>query len=264
MSFSDETLMAYADGELAQPEREQIENAMRADPELAARVARHQALRADVFAAFAPVLEEPLPARLTAAALPDKVADLASARAQAGARRDGPDAAPAVPNASAVPGAPGRGWSWAQWGGMAASLAVGVLAGSLLLGGGQQPSGIASAGGALVATGALAEALSSQLAGNAPGGTGVQIGVSFAARDGALCRSFTAGAAAGLACRSGGQWTLPVVAEAERGAAGEYRQAGSAMPAAVLEAIDARIAGPALDADGERAARQQGWVRRKK
>ncbi|MTW05150.1 anti-sigma factor family protein, partial [Pseudoduganella ginsengisoli] len=78
MSFSEETLMAYADGELAPPEREQVERAMQGDPELAARVARHQALRSDVFAAFAPVLDEPVPARLAAAALPDKVADLAA------------------------------------------------------------------------------------------------------------------------------------------------------------------------------------------
>ncbi len=238
MSFSDETLMAYADGELAPPEREQVERAMLDDPELAARVARHQALRADVFAAFAPVLEEPMPARLAAAVLPDKVADLAAARA------------------------PRHGWSWAQWGGMAASLAVGVLAGSLWIGGGQPQSGVAGNGTALVATGVLAEALSTRLAGDTAGNAGVKIGVSFVAKDGALCRSFVAGASAGLACRQGGQWLLPVVAQAEQEAAGDYRQAGSAMPAAVLEAIDARIAGPALDAEGERAARQQSWQRR--
>jgi hypothetical protein len=255
MSFSDETLMAYADGELAQPEREAVERAMRADPEVAARVERHRALRADVFAAFAPVLEEPLPARLAATALPDKVADLAAVRAGGGGRVD---------SSAAIPRAPRRAWSWAQWGGMAASMVIGVLAGSVLFGRGPSQSGIASVGGTLVATGALAEALSSQLAGSAPAGADVKIGVSFAAKDGTLCRSFSIGTAAGLACRSGAQWRLPVLAEAEQGTAGEYRQAGSAMPAPVLEAIDARIAGPALDAEGERAARQDGWVLRKK
>jgi hypothetical protein len=253
MSFSDETLMAYADGELEPAARAEVESAMRGDPEVAARVARHQALRTDVFAAFAPVLDEPVPARLSAAAMPAKVADLDAARAA----RQAPDAA-----------APARGWSWAQWGGMAASLAIGVLAGSLLLGGagsgGQPQSAIAAVDGALVARGALADALSSQLASGAAEGAGVKIGVSFAAKDGTLCRSFTIGAAAGLACRQGGQWTLPVMAEAPQGAAGEYRQAGSATPAAVLDAIDARISGPALDAEGERAARQGGWVRQPK
>ena len=83
--------------------------------------------------------------------------------------------------------------------------------------------------------------------------------MTFAATDGALCRSFIAGSAAGLACRSGDQWKLAVLAEAEKGASGDDRQAGSAMPAAVLEAIDARIAGPALDAQAEKAAQQRGW-----
>jgi hypothetical protein len=253
MSFSDETLMAYADGELEPAARAEVESAMRGDPEVAARVARHQALRTDVFAAFAPVLDEPVPARLSAAAMPAKVADL--------------DAARAAHQASAAV-APARGWSWAQWGGMAASLAIGVLAGSLLLGGGgsagQPQSAIAAVDGALVARGALADALSSQLASGAAGGAGVKIGVSFAAKDGTLCRSFTIGAAAGLACRQGGQWTLPVMAEAPQGAHSEYRQAGSAAPAVVLDAIDARISGPALDAEGERAARQGGWVRQPK
>lgn len=264
MSFSDETLMAYADGELTPPERAEVERAMRGDPELAARVVRHQALRADVFAAFAPVLEEPVPARLSAIALPGKVADLAAARADRGARADGTEGADVRAVAPAASLATRRAWSWAQWGGMAASLAIGVLAGSILLGGGTPQSGIASADGALVATGALAEALSTQLAADVPVGAKVRIGVSFIAKDGALCRSFSMGTAAGLACRGGAQWKLPVVAEAERGTAGAYRQAGSAMPAAVLAAIDERIAGAALDAEGERSARRGGWASRQK
>jgi hypothetical protein len=89
----------------------------------------------------------------------------------------------------------------------------------------------------------------------------VKIGVTFASIDGQLCRSFVAGESAGLACRSGEQWKLAVLAEVAKGAPGEYQQAGSAMPAVVLEAIDARIAGPALDAQAEQAARQRGWRR---
>ena len=40
---------------------------------------------------------------------------------------------------------------------------------------------------------------------------------------------------------------------------GGYRQAGSALPPAVLDAIDARIDGAPLDAAGEEAARRRGW-----
>jgi hypothetical protein len=89
----------------------------------------------------------------------------------------------------------------------------------------------------------------------------VKLGTSFQARDGSYCRSFTLGATGGLACRDGGQWRIPVLAEGEPEQAGAYRQAGSALPAAVLDAIDQRIAGAALDAQAERAARDRGWRR---
>ena len=52
MSPSDETLMAYADGEADEATRKLVETAMRDDPEVAARVARHRALRAAVSGAF--------------------------------------------------------------------------------------------------------------------------------------------------------------------------------------------------------------------
>lgn len=255
MKFSDETLMAYADGELGEAERAAVERALDSDPVLAERVAQHQALRADVFAAFAPILEEPVPPALTAAALPDKVADLNAARHARDVRADAAAAAEKV--------APRR-WSWPEWGAIAATLAIGVLVGSLGLGGSRSNDAalaVARGGdGKLVAQGQLASALSQQLAADSGA---VRIGVSFAAKDGALCRSFTVGATAGLACRSGGQWQVPVLAEAAagEGAVGGYRQAGSAMPAAVLDAIDARISGQTLDAKGEQEARQRGWQR---
>jgi hypothetical protein len=247
MNVSDEMLMAYADGELDAPLREQVEQAMRSDPQVAAAVERHRALRADVFAAFAGVLDEPVPARLQpqpqlqplTSAPPVRVDVLAAA----GARP-----------------LPAR-WSWPQWGAMAASLAVGVLAGVLgwratQAGAGGAPFG--REGDALVARGALADALSQQLAAVAPAAGAPKVGVSFRATDGHYCRSFTLGASAGLACRSGEAWRIAVLAEGEA-QQGAYRQAGSALPAAVLDAIDQRIAGPALDAQAERAARARGW-----
>jgi hypothetical protein len=244
MSFDDETLMAYADGELAPELRAQVEQAMRQDPAVAASVERHRALRSDVFAAFAGVLDEPVPARLQPAAVAGGGHVRVDVLEQAGARA-----------------LPAR-WSWRQWGGMAASLAAGVLAGALgwqqMHGAGGEP--IARQGGALVARGELADALSRRLAADAAGGD-VRLGVSFAAKGGEYCRSFKMGATAGLACREGGEWRIPVLAQDEQQAQAGYRQAGSAMPAAVLDAIDARIAGASLDAAAERAAREQGWRR---
>jgi hypothetical protein len=244
MSFDDETLMAYADGELAPDVRAEVERAMRDDPQLAAAVERHRALRNDVFAAFAGVLDEPVPERLQPRAAPVHPHVRVDALASAGARP-----------------LPAR-WSWAQWGGMAACLVAGVLAGALgwqQVQGGGAPFG--RQGDALVARGELADALSRRLAVDAPAGV-VRLGVSFAAKDGQYCRSFKLGSTAGLACREAGEWRIPVLAQEDKAEQGAYRQAGSAMPAAVLDAIDQRIAGASLDAEAERAARAGGWQRR--
>ena len=228
MTYSDDTLMAYADGELDPAERAAIELAMRTDPAIAAAVERHRALRADVAAAFAGILDEPVPARLRP---PAPVVSLAVERDKR------------------------RRWSWPEWGALAATLVVGVLAGRMIPGGGGPA--IAGNGNQVLAQGELAAALDRQVGGKAEGA--VKVGVSFAARDGAYCRGFVMGASAGLACREGGQWKIPVLAEAEKEAAGGYRQAGSALPPAVLDAIDARIADRPLDAAGEEAARARGW-----
>ena len=252
MKFTDETLMAFADGELDAATRHDIELAMRVDPVLAAKVQQHILLRRDVFRAYARVLDEPVPQRLRQAASSPKVVSLDSVRA---ARR---------PVVVETP----RRWSWPEWGAIAATLAVGVLAGTLGLRGVQGETTFASAGsnGGLTARGKLDTALTRQLASAPPADAGVTIGVSFVAKDGQYCRSFAIGTAAGLACRSGGQWTIPVLVEAGgggggAGAAGSYRQAGSAMPPAVLDAMDARAIGPSLDAKAEQAAEQRGWLR---
>jgi hypothetical protein len=247
MSFSDETLMAFADGELDEPARSAVERAMGTDPALAAKVRQHIALRNDVFRAFAHMLDEPVPARLKQLDQTAKVVRLDTVRAT-------------KKNVVEVP----HRWSWPEWGAIAATLVVGVLAGALglnsLRGETQLASSLGS-NGTLVARGALDKALTRQLASAQPAGTAVKIGVSFVSRDGQYCRSFTTGASAGLACRSGNEWKIPVLAQGGGASEGAYRQAGSAMPPAVLEAIDARAAGSALDAQGEQAAAQQGWAR---
>lgn len=256
MSFSDETLMAYADGELGEPARSAVERAMRTDPAVAARVARHKALRANVFAAFSPVLDEPVPPKLKPVAAGGgaaaKVVQLDAVRA---GRR---------------PQLEKRRWSWPEWGAIAATLLVGVAAGRLGFTDGQasaQLAAVAGADGALAAQGKLAQALSQQLASAPPGESNLRIGVSFVSKEGGYCRSFTLGGSAGLACSSGAGWSIPVLAAGPAAPAGtgdkesHYRQAGSEMPAAVLDAIDQRISGQALDARAELAARQRGWKR---
>jgi hypothetical protein len=253
MTISDEQLMAYADGELPDDQRAAVEAAIANDAALAAQVSAHRALRGRLADAFDGVLSEPAPARLT------ELLGAAPPAAASSAAQPSEDAPRVISleekrEARAQERARRR-WSWPEWGAIAASVIVGVSAGSLWL---QGRSPIGTDGGTLVARGELAAALSHQLAADAPGA--VRVGVSFRARDGSYCRTFTYQATAGLACRVGEQWSLPMLAQSAPAAAGNaYRQAAS-MPAAILDAVDARIDGPALDAAAEKAAAARGWT----
>jgi hypothetical protein len=250
MSISDETLMAFADGELDEATRRVVEQAVRQDPALAEKVRQHKALRSNVFNAFASTLDEEVPQRLHAAARSAKVVHLDSVRQLR---------TPPVPQEPEKPR-----WSWPEWGAMAATLVVGVLAGIMGtqgVGGAEQLAGLDHRNGALTAQGKLAQALTQQLASAAATNLDVKIGVSFVSKEGTYCRSFLLPTTAGLACRNGSEWRIPVLTNGAMGQAGEYRQAGAALPAAVLEAIDERIVGQALDANAERAAQKQGWKR---
>lgn len=247
----DETLMAFADGELAGPEAEAVARQVAADPALAAKVEAHRALRARLAAAFEPTLEEPVPEHLLAlvqggaaplSAKPAEVVDLAAARAR---RQVAAPAAPGVPR-------------WMQLGALAACLAVGVFIGRAAL----PPGGDAvSRGGVLVAQGDLARALDVQLASNPGKAPPVRIGLTFKDTAGHYCRTFQPGKGrglAGVACRDGGDWRLAMTAEAQA-PAGDYQMAASATPAAVLDTAQAMMAGEPLDAAAESNARAKGW-----
>ncbi|HEX9391241.1 MAG TPA: hypothetical protein VF928_08025 [Usitatibacteraceae bacterium] len=254
MNYSDESLMAYVDGEVDGDMRRAIDAAMAADPALAARVAQQRALVNQLRAAYGPVVAEPIPARLLETvhqavpvsdriAAPGKVFNLDGARAKK-----------AVPAAS--------GWSWQMLGGIAASLVIGVM-----LGRGSMPAGdagmISAHDGQLLARGTLAAALDAQPAGDAGGAGPVKIGLSYSAKSGAYCRAFMLkdGAGAGLACRDQGAWRIQLLTREKTGGqtGAGYRMAGSALPESILRLIDADIAGEALDTTGEQAAIQRGW-----
>jgi hypothetical protein len=147
---------------------------------------------------------------------------------------------------------------WAQWGGMAASVVLGVVLGMQFASrGGDAPLGVRD--GRLIARGAIDQALSTQLAsaGSAP----VAVQLSFVGRDGAYCRTFSTANLAGLACRRDGQWAVQTLAATSVAADGAMRQAATSLPREVLVAVDQRIAGQALDATRERQARDQEWRR---
>lgn len=245
MNWTDDELMAFADGELAGERRAALAEALLGNADLRGRVAALQTQRRRLSAAFAGVLEEPVPDRLTSllsapavAAAPPKVVDLAPERARRDARRAGP--------------------SWAQWGGMAASVALGVVLGLQVVSRNGDAL-VSEAGGQLIASGRLAKALGSQLAGEAAGGVAVQL--SFVDKDGQYCRTFSVERIAGLACRDASRWTVQITTPAEPAASSAMRQAGSPLPRALMEAIDARIVGTALTAAQEQEARDRGWAR---
>jgi negative regulator of sigma E activity len=247
MRFSNEQLMAYADGELDEATRAAIDAELAADPEVARAVERHRALRAALQADYQAVLEEPVPERLAAlvarpAARP--VTDLAERRAAGRADR------PAQP-----PGT--RRWALREWGAMAAAVMLGLFVGVFGL---RQPqSPFSESGGQLLARGDLAAALNDRLASESQDGA-LRVGLSFRSTAGEYCRTFVLqerAAVAGLACRDPQAWRVRVLA-ATAPAGGELRTA-AAMPAAVAQAVDATIDGEPLDAAAEAAARAAGW-----
>lgn len=108
----------------------------------------------------------------------------------------------------------------------------------------------------MYAASALAHSLDSELA-SAPAGN-VRIGMTFRDRGGEYCRSFTATASSGLACRTGGRWQLKGMFAAPEGNGSEYRMAAGMDPN-LASLVDSSIAGEPLDAASEKAARDKGW-----
>jgi hypothetical protein len=246
MTFSEETLMAYADGELDPQTRSAVEAAMAVDPQIAREVAQHKALRGRLRSAFDPILDELPPARLTAAA-----------RGAPSVRREG--------NVIPLRRKQGARWSWPQWGAMAASLVVGVLAGQMFL---RLPGTdtITTHKGELLATGVLAQALSEQLASNQAQTAPVQIGISLKSKNGDYCRTFVmreTAAVAGLACREHQEWRVRALAQSEptSESGSQLRPAASSLPRSILQAVDETIAGEPLDASAEAAAQSKDWSR---
>jgi len=221
----EERLMAYVDGGLSPADRAAFEADMAADPALAAQAEQHRALAARVAAAYGPVLDEPVPPRLIAVA---------------SAANDRPAVRIGLP----------------QWAAMAACLVVGVAAGRALW---PDSGPLSVRGGVLVARGGLDKALTVQLASDQGP---AKIGLSFRDRAGRYCRTFESAPdrLAGLACRDEGRWIVATATAWTPQAGPEYRAAATATPPAVLAAVDASIAGEALDAAGERAARASGWA----
>lgn len=232
MSFDPATVTAFVDGELDDLTARRIAREAETDAGLAAEIARHRALKAQLTAHYAPVAEEAVPERLRSLlAVDDKVTSLIDRR-------------------SAKPGR----FSTIHWGAIAASLALGLTIG---LRPWMPAADVATDNGMLIAAGSLAEALDTQLASNQPRDATVRIGLSFEDKAGRYCRSFESRPLAGVGCREGDYWQLERTLRGP--ASGDYRQASSGELAGVVAGMIGR---DPLDAESERKARDAGWIHR--
>jgi hypothetical protein len=248
LKYDDETLMAFVDGELDASRREEIEAAIARDPALARQVEQQRVLRATLASAFSKVLE---------ARVPDRLETAARGTAAPAAKSDRGKVLEFPVRTARAPAAP---WRAREWTAMAASLLVGVLLSWRFFGsGGASPVIVGKDG--LLAHGELALALDRQLASEQQGDERVLIGLTFKARDGNYCRSFSMHATrtAGLACRSGSAWRITATESSVEPGGAAMQQAGSALPPSILRIIESRMEGTALDAEGEKNAQESAW-----
>jgi hypothetical protein len=227
--ISDEQFFAWLDGELEPGEAAAVDALVAADPDLQRRADEHRGLGSRLTAAFDPIASAPVPDRLLDAASrrEAEVIDLASRRI--------------APRPISV---------WAQWAAMAATLAIGIVAGSMINGGPSTP--IAREGGQLVATAQLEHVLYARLA-SEPAASGARIGLTFRDAAGDICRSFTIDAASGLACHQDGEWRIRGLFQSGEGQQGEFRMAAGPDPR-LGELIDSTIGGEPFDAAAEKRA----------
>ena len=233
----EEKFFAWLDGELPPAEAAEVERQVVADPELSRRAEEHRAMAAGLRQAFETVAEAPVPEKLRRAAQrrSRNVIDIAACRE-----------ALARPFVGPLP----------QWAAMAATLALGIVVGTIA-GADLDGSPVDVRGGQLYAAGAVDQALERQLASAGAQGA-VRIGLSFRDQLGSVCRSFETPAASGLACRRNGDWQVRGLFPSPEGADTEYRMAAGADPR-LMDMIDSTIAGEPFDASEEQAAREGGW-----
>ena len=246
---SEESLIAYVDGELSGEEAANVEATLRDRADLREFVERQRALRSMIGNALSHALELPVPSRLKDAVAHSPVSwrwRLANALLAIRGR-----ASQYFTPYFVVPAG--------------AALAFGLIVGIAVDRGYVARNSIivAQENGILVAKGALADALTHRLSSEGTSASGVKVAVSFRSRDGHDCRTFSGSGQWGIACRSANGWSIAMlVAAPEEGNRSIYQMAGSAMPDSIRKAISGMIVGEPFDAAAERNARARNWVAR--
>ncbi|MDP1914102.1 hypothetical protein [Brevundimonas sp.] len=238
--YDDETLMRRVDGELSPEAGAVIDDAAASDPTLAGRLEALRQLRTLAGEAV-PIAPDPR--------------DQALARLIAASSSATASGSPLIKRLRAA-FAPRHAPLWA---GLAAACFVAGLSIGWL-GGGEAHSGFTVDRSGALADAGLIRVLDTRLTADGADAEGRAVGLTFRDADGRWCRTFQSGQAnvAGLACREADQWTLQALAPFSA-PAGDLRTAAADIPAPVLAAIDAVLAGDTLDAAAETEARDAGW-----
>jgi len=231
MTVPDDKFFAWLDGELPPAEAARVEQEVAKSPALARAAEKHRAMQARLTAAFDMIARAPIPEQLRPGA---EIIDFRAAkRARARLR-----------------------WSGrAQWAAIAATLAIGIVGGTMIAPRRSGPVEVQD--GRLYARASLERALDTELA-SAPARGPVRIGLTFRDHSGAICRTFVDPRSSGLACRDGPKWQLRGLFAAPEGQADSYRMAAGMDPN-LAALVDSTMAGDAFDAGQEKTARQRGW-----
>lgn len=250
---TDDELKAFATGDLPEERCEEIALLLEADASLNARLETlmdHLESDDGIRAAFAGILDQPVPRSLLDSVVPPPMISnvVSFAQAKQSASR------------------PRRYWATGL--SMAASVALGLIVGSQFMtgSGGDSGSGetlvLASADGP-IASNDLARMLSQLPGGEVKmleGAGRARMSISFRDGDGRLCRQFSVegetAATDGAACWKAQQWRIEAVGTRAI-EAGEVRTASGEAAEPVLAAVDALIAGEPLDAAAEAKALKQ-------
>lgn len=236
-NITDEMITAWLDGEVSPKERQAIEAAISASPDLGMRVARLSRADRMLAPAYAETLSAPIPKRFDdLLAEPKAVAPRASIWSQLGQML--------APRPMAI---------------AAASLVFGIAIGGLVLSraaGG--PAFEAAADGQLVANHQMAINLASAQSG---GEGALRVRLSMVDDAGQYCRQFETASAAGLACLEGGKWMVDTLTSGggSANADGLYVMADGSPDPAIAAALQRRGIRELLDRDQETAAIAAGW-----
>lgn len=267
----DEMLMAYADGELRLEEQQALEQLLRQDPQLCARLEPFVETRMRLGTAFDQTLREPVPQRLLDAVRHRSMLPPAWSAAPPLSIADRIRNALAAVRVAVTPS--GFGPTPAFTASMAVVLfVVGAAAGWMAGRATSERPLIAASGPDLVATGALAKVLekspSRSLANPAARGAAAVPVLSFKSADNRICREYRARSGeatrdfAGLACRgTHGVWHIALHVETPKQTTpgGDYETASGASVPAVDALVESMMAGEAFGAEDEKAFLKNGW-----